>query len=133
MNREMANGKSQMADARLREILTLRDRERVVDAATRDGHGMLGPLATHMAEMDGDVVAAATIGNILALHIWTDRERVGALQSVRLFRQGEAVANALGFRLICVPCKSDSPYRPHMTRLGFVDGQFVADMFYKRL
>lgn len=86
----------------------------VDQAAAADGHRAVA--ATHAVLRGGQVVGAVALGNVPTLFLWLDRQRVGALDSYRVWRK--LADHFHGAGPVCVPCTEASPLRPYLEKLG---------------
>lgn len=93
------------------------DLERVRAAASSDGHVAVAP--THLVERDGLIVGYCSIGAIPVVNAWLHSKIVHPRESMYLLNTAETVAHAMGARRILLPCSPQSPFHPHMARLGY--------------
>lgn len=87
------------------------------EAAAADQHIVLGP--THAVVKGGQVVGYASVGGLPTMHVWLDSQRANALDSVRMLEHVEVVMRERGIRHVLLPCAVESPFTPHLERLGF--------------
>lgn len=101
-------------------IVPLRDPERLpalAAAAARDQHVAIAP--THLIERAGQIVGYASLGGAPLLNVWMDSQHCRAGDSVRMLETAEALLADKGVQLYLMACAEESPFAPHMERLGF--------------
>lgn len=102
---------------RLIPVKNAEDLDRVRSAAAADEHVAIAP--THIVERDGLIVGYCSIGAIPVVNAWLHSKIVHPRESVYLLNTAEAVAHAMGAQRILMPCSPNSPFHPHMERLGY--------------
>lgn len=91
--------------------------EELAAAAAADQHVVLGP--THVVLKGGRVVGYASVAGMPTMHVWMDRQHTNALDSVRMLEHVEVAMRERGIRHVLLPCAEESPFTPHLERLGF--------------
>lgn len=88
------------------------------EAAQRDGHHIMG--ATHLVMRGEECVGYVSIAGLPVMHTWLDSQRIHAGESLRVQDQVDALLNdRFGGSPVLVPCPEESPFTPHMERLGY--------------
>lgn len=87
------------------------------DHAAMDNHITLAP--THLVMKGERVVGYASMGGLPTLNVWMDSQRTHAMDSVRMLEHAEVALREKGVRHFLMPCAENSPFAPHMERLGF--------------
>lgn len=114
----------------LEPLCTMEQWDDLRQAAAADGHAALAP--SHVV-LDGKrIVGCTSIGSISYMNVWLDSRRVRALDSFRLLRVAEQEARALGMDKYLIGCTQESPFHPHMERMGFKRLGWI-DMHYRKL
>jgi hypothetical protein len=91
--------------------------ETLIAVAAEDGHSVVG--ATHLLTKNGKITGYASLGGIPLMNVWLDSKQMGALDSMLLLRDAEAILADRGHHQYLMPCTVESPFNPHMERLGF--------------
>ena len=102
------------------KLVPLRDGSRLKElseAAAADNHVVLGP--THLVVRGDKIVGYGSLGGLVTLHVWLDSKSVHAGDSVRMLETAEALLADKGAGAVLMPCAENSPFAPHMERLGF--------------
>ena len=86
-------------------------------AAAADGHRVIAP--THVVVRDGRVRGYASCGAVPLFFAWMDTEHATARDTITGWRAAEAVLQAAGHKLICLPCEAQSPLMPLVPRFGY--------------
>lgn len=94
-----------------------RDLAKIEQAAAADNHVVWG--ATHAAEVDGHVIGYASIGAVPMVNIWLDSQKQRPRDAITLLNMVENEAARMGFRVVCVPCAMQSPFRANMEKFGY--------------
>ena len=115
---------------RLEPLTTAQQWQELQRVAQEDGHAALAP--SHIAVHGDRIVGCASIGSITYMNVWLDSKRVRALDSARLMRAAEVEARRQGLRNYLIGCTQDSPFYPHMERMGFRRLGWI-DMHYRTL
>lgn len=85
--------------------------------ANADNHCVLYP--THLVTDAGSTIGYASVLATPIVNVWLDSKRVSALVSARLLGMLDQALRFSGQRGYVMPCSKDSPFFPHMGRLGF--------------
>ena len=89
----------------------------LVAAAADDHHSVLFP--THVIKRDGEIVGYLSVCATPIVNVWAHSKKINALQSVRLMHKLEDELKSNGILNYIMPCAKDSPYYPHMQKLGY--------------
>lgn len=87
------------------------------EGAAADQHVAIAP--THLVMKGEQVVGYGSLGGMPTMHVWMDTRHTNALDSVRMLEHAEVAWREKGVRHVLVPCSENSPFAPHMERLGF--------------
>lgn len=87
------------------------------ECAAADQHVAIAP--THLVLKGEQVVGYGSLGGMPTMHVWMDTRHTNALDSVRMLEHAEVAWREKGVRHVLVPCSENSPFAPHMERLGF--------------
>lgn len=113
------NGSHTMLKERAR-LVPLRDNEqvrRLVEAAAADHHQCLAP--THVMVRGDQIIGYLSLGGLPTVQAWFDSATGHVLDSLKMIEMGEAVLASQGAGAYAVCVSKDSPFFPHMQRLGF--------------
>lgn len=102
--------------------VTAQDLEALRAVAAADDHQVVAP--THVAvrrQPDGTetIVGYASIGAIMLVNCWVDSRQVRARESASLLNVVENIAAEKGAQAIALPVAEQSPFYPHIERLGY--------------
>lgn len=116
--------------AKFQPLRTAAELEALVLEAAQDNHMVVWP--SHLIEKRGEIAGYASFGNVALINLWAHSQRMTSRDSLTLWRQLEHAAAAAGYPAVCVPCASNSPFRPLMARQGyqylFESGFFVKEL-----
>lgn len=121
------------APGNLRWMRPIRDceREKLAALAHSDNHALIAP--THVFVKNGELIGYASVGSVPLILPWFDTRRCKAVDSLYFINQLENLtANAMpsnGQNLICVPVVENSPFTPHISRLGYVEAGMARIVF----
>jgi hypothetical protein len=102
----------------------------LVKLAEVDNHLVIAP--THILEKNGQLVGYISLGGVPTALVWTDTKLVKARDSACLLNFMENTVAASGSQFMALPCTTQSPYRPFIERLGYLNcGQH--DLLIKKL
>lgn len=123
-----------LTSSRVRWLRPVRpgDMEELQRLAREDRHELIAP--SHVFVKDGELVGCASLAQIPLVLPWFHTTKCKAADSLYMINQMEnLMANLMppGQDLVCVPCVKDSPFQPHMKRLGYVDAGTVNITFKK--
>lgn len=85
--------------------------------AAADSHVVIGP--SHLITRGGEILGYASLGRVPTLHVWLDSKHASAGDTLRMLETAEALLADKGVGLVIMPCAEESPFTPHMERLGF--------------
>jgi hypothetical protein len=101
----------------------------LVDLAKEDNHSIICP--THCVLKNEQLIGYVSMGVIPTVLLWLDTKRALVRDSRTVMNFIENAVVDRGGTYVNVPCNEDSPFRPYMERLGFVDikmGTFVKQL-----
>ena len=113
------NGQPPLLKERAR-LVPIRDNEtlgRLFTAAKADNHQVLAP--THVMLRGDQIIGYLSLGGIPTVQAWFDTQSGHVLDSLKMIEMGEAILASQGAPGFCVMVSKDSPFFPHMQRLGF--------------
>ena len=87
------------------------------EAAGEDNHTVLSP--THIMVRDGKLIGYLSLNGLPTVHAWFDSGHKHALDSLKMIEHGETIFRQQGVRNFAVACAEQSPFAPHMERMGF--------------
>lgn len=87
------------------------------NAAAADHHVVLNP--THLMLKGDQLIGYLSLGGLPTVHAWFDTKHPHATDSLKMIETGEAIMASNGVRTFAVCVSKDSPFSPHMERLGF--------------
>lgn len=85
--------------------------------AADDQHVVLNP--THVMVKDGQIIGYLSLNGLPNVHAWFDTKHKHALDSIKMIEHGETIFRQQGVRAFTVACAAESPFTPHLPRLGF--------------
>lgn len=85
--------------------------------AAADNHIVLNP--THVMVKGGQVIGYLSLNGLPTVHAWFDTKNKHATDSIKMIEHGETIFRQQGVRAYTVACAEESPFTPHMARLGF--------------
>lgn len=106
-----------MPKASLKTITTKEDLSELLVAAKKDHHSVVFP--SHLVRKEEKTIGYAGIFSMPILMWWLDSKEGKARDSLELMTQIEDIARSKNVRRYATICSEDSPYYPHMARLGF--------------
>lgn len=113
---------------RIRPIRGQSDVELLQKMAAADGHSVVSP--TYYVQKGEQIIGG--IGITPAVHIWLDTQRTLSRDSLIVMNTYENILDQNGGAVICVPCSDQSPLKPYLPRVGYLDsGQM--NIFLKNL
>lgn len=89
----------------------------LIAAAQADQHMVLNP--THVMLKGGKIVGYLSLNGLPMVHCWFDSQNKHALDSLKMMEHGVTAFRERGVRDFTVACADNSPFSPHMERLGF--------------
>lgn len=101
-------------------LVAIKDNEtarRLFEAAQKDKHTCIAP--THVMVRDDQIIGYLSLGGMPVVQAWFDSQSGHALDSLKMIEMGEAIFDTQGVKGFCVAVSEDSPFAPHMERLGF--------------
>ena len=85
--------------------------------AAADNHAVLNP--THVMLKDGQIIGYLSLDGLPTVHCWFDSKNKHAADSIKMIDHGQTAFGERGIRDFTVACAEESPFTPHMARLGF--------------
>ena len=86
-------------------------------AAATDAHLVLGP--THVMLAGDKIIGYLSLGGMPTVQAWFDSKHPHAATSLKLIEHGETVLREQGIEQCALCCAENSPFTPHLERLGF--------------
>jgi len=87
-------------------------------AARADNHEAIAP--TH-AMLKGDkIIGYLSVNGMPNVHAWFDTKNPHVMDSLKMIEMGELVLRENGITAYSLLCAEESPFAPHLERLGFV-------------
>lgn len=91
--------------------------EALTAAAMADHHRVVAP--THVMDLGGEILGYLSINGLPTVRAWFDSRQKNALQSLKMIEHGETIVRELGHPAFIIGVSPQSPFLPHMGRLGF--------------
>jgi hypothetical protein len=91
--------------------------KRLQAAAAADNHAVLAP--THVMMKGDRIVGYLSLGGMCTVQAWFDSTHKHAADSIKMIEMGEAIMQDKGIRQYAVAVAEESPFTPHMERMGF--------------
>lgn len=85
--------------------------------AAEDSHMVLQP--THVMVKGEQIIGYLSLNGLPTIHAWFDSHHKHALDSIKMIEHGETILRHQGLRTVAVACAEQSPFTPHLARLGF--------------
>ncbi len=85
--------------------------------ARADAHQVLMP--THVVCRGDEIIGYGSLGALPTLHVWMDSRKAHASDSLRMLETAETLLENTGAKFVLMPCAVESPFTPHMERLGY--------------
>lgn len=85
--------------------------------ANADNHPVIAP--THVMLKGGQIIGYLSLGGLPTVHAWFDSHHKHAADSLKMIEHGETALREKGVRTFGICCAENSPFQPHMERLGF--------------
>lgn len=101
-------------------LVSIKDNEtarRLFEAAQADHHVTIAP--THVMIRGEQIIGYLSLGGMPVVQAWFDSKSGHVLDSLKMIEMGEAIFDSQGVKGFCVGVSADSPFAPHMERLGF--------------
>ncbi len=105
----------------------LTDLELLNKCASADGHAVIAP--TFLIEKGPQVVGY--LGLVPSVLVWLDTQRTNVRDSLCVMNFYENVLRQANSEIIGVPCVPNSPLKPFLPRVGYVDSG--ATLFLKNI
>lgn len=86
-------------------------------AAAADEHDVVSP--THVMVRGDQIIGYLSLGGLPVVQAWFDSKSGHVLDSLKMIEMGEAIFDSQGVKQYCVGVADNSPFAPHMERLGF--------------
>lgn len=87
------------------------------ESARQDGHNVIAP--THVMVKGAEVIGYLSLAGMPTVYCWFDSKATKASDSIKMIEHGETVLREKNARHYAVAVGEDSPFAPHMERLGF--------------
>ena len=91
--------------------------EQLGQQAAADNHAVIAP--THVMVKDGQIIGYLSLAGLPVVQAWFDSHHKHAADSIRMIEHGETIFREQGGRQFAVACTEESPFSPHLERLGF--------------
>lgn len=91
--------------------------ERLVNEASRDNHTVLAP--THIMMRGDEILGYLSLGGIATVQCWFKSSVKNPRHSKDMIKHGETVFRERNVQTYVVACAEESPFTPHMERMGF--------------
>ena len=91
--------------------------QRLQQAAAADNHMVVAP--THIMMKGDEIVGYFSLNGLPTIRAWFDTKNKHAADSLKMIEHGETLVRETGAPLYCIGVAEDSPFLPHMERLGF--------------
>lgn len=91
--------------------------QRLKDLAAADSHCVIAP--SHVMVKGEKMVGYLSIGGMPNVHAWFDSKHPHAADSLKMIETGEALLRDKGVPAYSLLCAAESPFTPHLERLGF--------------
>jgi hypothetical protein len=86
--------------------------------AAEDGHMVINP--THvMVGPEGNIIGYLSLNGLPVVHAWFDTKHKHVRDSLTMIEHGQTILRQQGVRGFAVACAAESPFTPHLPRLGF--------------
>lgn len=86
-------------------------------AAADNHHVVIAP--THLMMKGDEIVGYLSLNGLPTVQAWFDSHHKHAADSLKMIEHGETVFREAGVRMYAICCAEESPFTPHMDRLGF--------------
>lgn len=106
-----------MSKAFLQPIESEHEMAELLEAAGKDKHEVVFP--SHLVKKDGKTIGYVGVFSMPVLMWWLDSKEGKARDTLELLAQIEDFARSKNVKRYATICSEDSPYFPHMERLGF--------------
>lgn len=87
-------------------------------AAAADNHATIAP--THVMMKGEKILGYLSLNGMPNVHAWFDTKHPHAADSLKMIEMGELVLREHGMTAFSLLCAEESPFTPHLQRLGFV-------------
>jgi hypothetical protein len=98
--------------------------------AAEDDHYVIAP--THAIYKDDRICGYWSIDGMPTVHLWHDSQRINARDSLYLSESLNQNIINRGHSRFQILCSSESPYFPHVEKLGFVP-VFQSNLLFKEI
>lgn len=103
---------------------------RLFEAAAADDHTVIAP--THVMVRGEQIIGYLSLGAMPVVQSWFDSKSGHVLDSLKMIEMGEAVIASQGASAYQVAVSENSPFAPHMERLGY-KRVFTTTLWQKQL
>lgn len=91
--------------------------KRLQAAAANDQHMVIAP--THLMVRGDKIIGYLSLNGLPVVQCWFDRQAGHASDSLKMIEHGETIFREQGVGAYAVACAPESPFTPHMERMGF--------------
>jgi hypothetical protein len=102
---------------KFRLIQDAEENAKVVAAIKADNDNLIHP--SHLLERGGEIIGAASMAVVPVVMVWNHSQIIGPRDSMHLTKIYDSVMETKGFRNFIIACNKNSPYNPHMKKLGY--------------
>ena len=85
--------------------------------AAADQHPVIAP--THIMMKGEEIIGYLSLGGMPVVQAWFDSRHKHPADSLKMIEHGETIFREQGVRVFAICCADNSPFQPHMERLGF--------------
>lgn len=89
----------------------------IAQAAAADAHQCIAP--THAMMKGNQIVGYLSLNGMPVVQAWFDSKNPHVLDSLKMIEHGETALAEAGAQAYMVAVSEQSPFKPHMERLGF--------------
>lgn len=89
----------------------------LIDAAAADHHRVIAP--THVMMRGDKIIGYLSLNGLPQVHAWFDSTVKNPRHSREMIKSGEVIFREMGVKNYCIACAAESPFTPHMERMGF--------------
>jgi hypothetical protein len=89
----------------------------IAQAAAADDHQCIAP--THVMVKGDQIIGYLSLGGMPVVQAWFDTKNPHVLDSLKMIEHGETALAEAGAQTYMVAVSEQSPFRPHLERLGF--------------
>lgn len=89
----------------------------LLKAAGADRHTAIAP--THVMMRGDKIIGYLSLNGLPQVHAWFDSTVKNPRHSREMIKSGEVIFREMGVKNYCIACAAESPFTPHMERMGF--------------